>query len=120
MDSSKLRRGAAALACTASLAATATALAPGTAVAAGAKSCGSRTISVSAKGGKAVEVPVSRITVEGGATCKEAIAVIGGALKKQVPHGWTVREGSFKVPRGLTAQIATKGAKTVKYETVGS
>jgi hypothetical protein len=113
-----LRRAAAVLACVASLAAMAIAPAAGSA-AAKPTSCGARTISVAAKGGKSVEVPVSRISVEGGATCREAIAVISGVVTKKVPAGWTVRAGNFKVPRGLTAEMATKGPKTVKFALVG-
>jgi hypothetical protein len=95
------------------------ALAPG-ASAQGGTSCGSRTIAVSAKGGKTVTVPVSRIRVEGGATCKEAIHVIGGFVKHDVPDGWAVGPGAFKVPRGLHAEIATNGHKKVKFALIGS
>jgi hypothetical protein len=74
---------------------------------------------VSSKGGKSLTVPVSRIRVEGGATCHEAVTVIRGALTKNLPGGWVLRHGNFKVPQGLTAQMATKGAKKVGYATVG-
>jgi hypothetical protein len=119
MNRPHLRRGIAILACTASLAGTATVLAPASASAAAASSCGSKTISVPVNGQKALSVPVSRIRVEGGATCAEAYAVIRGSLLKKLPAGWTVGPGQFKVPSGLTAQTAKKGGKTVKYATVG-
>ena len=115
-----LGRGAAIAACAASLAGGAAALAPAAASARAASSCGSKTISVAQKGGKTVTVPVSRISVEGGATCAEASTVIRGALVHKPPSGWVVREGHFKVPSGLTAEIATKGGKTVKYSLAGA
>jgi hypothetical protein len=94
---------------------------PGAASAAqGGASCGSHTIAVSAKGGKSVPVPVSRIRVEGGATCAEAINVIRGFLGHRVPEGWAVGPGAFKVPHGLHAEIATNGHKKVKFALVGS
>src|SRR4051794_15837754 len=95
------------------------ALAPGAASAKGGKSCGSRTIAVSAKGGKTVSVPVSRIRVEGGATCTEAIQVIRGFLKHDVPDDWAVGPGAFKVPQGLHGEIATNGHKKVKFALIG-
>jgi len=113
-------RGAAILACTASLAAAGATAAPTAGAAApSATSCGSKTIEVSDSGAKPVSVPVSRIRVEGGATCSEATAVIRGALLKNPPQGWVVRPGKFKVPHGLVAERATKGAKVVEYATVG-
>jgi hypothetical protein len=118
-DRLHLGRGIAVLACAASLAGTATVLAPATASAAAPSSCGSKTIKVPVKGQKALTVPVSRIRVEGGATCAEAYAVIRGSLLKELPAGWKGGPGHFKVPDGLTAQTATKGGKTVKFATVG-
>jgi hypothetical protein len=112
------RRSAALLACVATLGATAVAATPA-AGAPAAHSCGSRTIAVSAKGGKSVTFPVSRIRVEGGATCQEAIAVIRGFVLKKLPKGWAVGPGAFKVPPGLRAQIATNGHKKVKFALVG-
>jgi hypothetical protein len=114
------RRVAAILACTASLAGTATALAPGTAAAAPAASnCGSKSIKVPQKGSKTVYVAVSRIRVEGGATCAEAFKVIRGAVTKNLPSGWTLGRGKFKVPEGLTAQVAVNGHKKVEFALVG-
>jgi hypothetical protein len=93
---------------------------PGAAsAAAGGTSCGSRTIAVSAKGGKTVTVPVSRIRVEGGATCQEAIMVIRGFVKHEIPDGWAVGPGAFNVPHGLHAEIATNHHKKVKFALVG-
>ncbi len=116
-----LGRGVAILACAASLAGTAATLAPGTALAAGgATSCGSKTITVAAKGGKSTQVAVSRISVAGGATCRQAYTVIAGVVTKEVPKGWTIEHGHFHVPHGLTAQVATKGAMTIKFALVGS
>jgi hypothetical protein len=112
-------RGIAVLACAASLAGMATVLAPASASARAATSCGSKTIAVPVKGHKALSVPISRISVEGGATCAEAYAVIRGSLVKKLPAGWTVGPGHFTVPHGLTAQTAKKGKKIVDYATVG-
>lgn len=93
---------------------------PGAASAAhGGTSCGSRSITVSSKGGKTVTFAVSRIRVEGGATCTEAIQVIRGFVKHDVPGGWAVGPGDFKVPHGLHAEIATNGHKKVKFAVVG-
>jgi hypothetical protein len=114
-----LGHGAAIVACAASLAGTVTALAPDNASARMGTSCGSKIIAVPQKGGKSLNVPVSRIRVEGGATCAEAYAVIRGAVTKKLPSGWVVRPGNFQVPNGLTAQTARKGEKTVKYAVVG-
>jgi hypothetical protein len=111
--------GAAILACAAALAGT-VATAPVTAAAPAAHSCASTTIEVSQKGGKAVTVPVSRIRVEGGATCKEALAVIRGFVTKDLPSGWAIGRGNFKVPHGLVPEIATNGHKKVKFALVGS
>jgi hypothetical protein len=98
-----------------------TLIAPLGASAAGSTSCGSRTITVpAAGGGKTFAVPASRITVEGGATCAEAYAVIRGVVTKKPPKGWTVRPGHFQVPRGLNAEMATKGRKTVKFALAGA
>src|ERR1700712_5458100 len=96
------------------------ALAPGSASAQGATSCGSRTVAVKAKGGKTVTVPLSRIRVEGGATCQEAIQVIRGFVLHKVPKNWAVGPGAFKVPQGLHAEIATNGHKKVKFALGGS
>jgi hypothetical protein len=94
---------------------------PGAAsAAAGGTSCGSRTIAASAKGGKSVTVPVSRIRVEGGATCQEAIKVIRGFVEHKIPNGWAVGPGAFQVPQGLHAEIATNGKKKVKFALIGS
>jgi hypothetical protein len=112
-------RAIAVLACAAALVGTATVLAPASASAHGATSCGSKTIAVPVKGRKAVRVPISRISVEGGATCAEAYAVIRGSLVKKLPAGWTVGPGHFTVPHGLTAQTSKKGKKVVNYATVG-
>jgi hypothetical protein len=115
-----LRRGAAILTCAASLAAAAAFVAPvASAAAPAASSCGSKTIKVTAMGGAASNVAVSRIRVEGGATCAEAYAVIRGAVLKELPTGWTLHRGNFEVPHGLTPQIAEKGQKKVKYALVG-
>jgi len=82
-------------------------------------SCGSRTISVPSKTGKPLTVPVSRIQVSGGATCKTAATVIRGYVLHQIPSGWKVRQGTFDVPRGLTPEMATKGKMLVKFALVG-
>jgi hypothetical protein len=113
------RRAAAILACAVSLAGTTTVLAPGTALAHAASSCGSKSIKVSQQGGKSVDVAVSRIRVEGGATCAEAYKVIRGAVTKELPRGWVLGPGNFKVPPGLTAEVAVNGHKKVKYAVVG-
>jgi hypothetical protein len=115
----QLGRGVALLACTASLAGTASVLAPSSASARAATSCGAKTIQVPVKGQKTLSVPISRISVAGGATCAEAYAVIRGTLTKKLPAGWTVGPGHFTVPHGLTAQTAKKGKKTVNFATVG-
>ena len=114
-----VRRTLAAIACAGFLAGSATTIAPAAASAAVSGGCGSRTIQIPEKSGKALSVPVSRIRVEGGATCAEAYKVVRGALTKNLPKGWTVGAGSFKVPSGLTAQIAVDGKKKVEYATVG-
>jgi hypothetical protein len=119
-DTLHLRRAIAILACSASLVGTA-AVVPAAASAAGAaKSCGSASIGVTHNGGKPVTVPVSRIRVEGGATCAEALKVIRGALAKNPPRGWTVSSANFKVPRGLNAMVAVNGHKRIKYALVGA
>jgi hypothetical protein len=115
----RLRRGAALLGCAAALAGTAAAIAPGAALARAAESCGSKTISIPQKSGKSLHVPVSRIRVEGGATCTEAYAVIRGELVNNGPEGWSYGRGNFKVPHGLIAEIATNGHKKVKWATIG-
>jgi hypothetical protein len=119
MNRMQFRRGVAIVACAASAAGTITTLAPGAASARTASSCGAKTIEVPLKSGKPLHVPVSRIRVEGGATCREAYAVIRGAVTKKLPKGWVVRRGNFQVPNGLTAQTAKNGSKTIKYAVVG-
>jgi hypothetical protein len=104
------------LATVASLAGGAAALGPASASAA---SCGSKTIAVSAKGGKKVTFPVSRIQASGGATCKVAYAVIRGYVLHQTPSGWRVTQGTFDVPHGLTPEVATKGKMMVRFALVG-
>lgn len=107
------------LATAASLVGTGAAVAPAAASAhAGAKSCGSKSIAVSAGGGKKVRVPVSLIKVSGGATCAQATTVISAYVQHKTPKGWTVREGTFDVPHGLTAEIATKGKMMVRFALV--
>jgi hypothetical protein len=113
------RRGAAVLACAFALLGAVLLTGAGAASADNSTSCGSKTISVKAGGGKSVQVAASRIQVEGGATCKTAYAVIRGVVTKNVPKGWTVHEGGFKVPRGLVAQEAKKGKMTVEFALVG-
>jgi hypothetical protein len=115
-----LRRAAVVLVCSASLAGTAAVVVPPAAAAPAASSCGATSITVKHGGGKPVSVPVSRITVEGGATCAEAYKVIRGALAKKPPQGWTVSEANFKVPPGLNAMVAVNGHKRVKYALVGA
>ena len=107
-----------ALACLASLAAGAGIIAPAGAAAQATSSCGSREIAVKAAG-ETLMVPVSLISVSGGATCKQAVAVVRGVLLKDVPKGWKVSTGTFKVPHGLVAQQAVNGTKTVRFATVG-
>jgi hypothetical protein len=115
-----LKRGAAVLGCAASLAWSAAALTPATATAAPrAQSCGSKVIIVPVKGGQATKVPASRIRVEGGATCKDAYAVIRGVVAKKLPKGWTVTHGNFKVPAGLVPQVAVNGHKKVMFALPG-
>jgi hypothetical protein len=114
-----LGHGVAILACAALLAGTATAIAPAAASAQGSSSCGSKSIKVPQKGGKALHVAASRIKVEGGATCAEAYAVIRGAVTKNLPPGWVLGRGNFHVPPGLVAQVAVNGKKKVEYAVVG-
>jgi hypothetical protein len=119
-SSSKIRRGAALLGCAAALVGTAAAVAPGAAIARAAESCGSKTISIPQKSGKSLHIPVSRIRVEGGATCTEAYAVIRGGLLKKPLSGWSYGRGNFQVPHGLTAELATNAHKKVKWAQLGS
>jgi hypothetical protein len=119
-SSFKLRRGAALFGCAAALVGTAAAVAPGAAFARAAESCGSKTISIPQKSGKSLHVPVSRIRVEGGATCTEAYAVIRGGLLKKPLSGWSYANGNFTVPHGLTAELATNGHKKVTWAVLGS
>jgi hypothetical protein len=119
MNRIHLGRKLAILATAASLAGTGAALGPAAASAHTGKSCGSKTIAVSAGGGKKVNVAVSLIKVSGGATCAQASAVISGYVLHKTPKGWTVREGTFDVPHGLTAESATKGKMTVRFALVG-
>jgi hypothetical protein len=114
----RFRRTVAMLACAASLAAGAAALGPAGAAARAPSSCGSKDVAVK-EAGKTLTVPVSRITVSGGATCKQAYAVIRGVLLKEVPKGWKVSRGGFKVPHGLVAQQAVDGHKVVRFATIG-
>jgi hypothetical protein len=118
MKSFNLRRATAVLGCAASLAGAA--LAPGAVAAAPkAKSCGSKSISVAIKGGKTTTFSASMIRAEGGATCAEAVRVIRGVVTKNLPRGWTVSRGNFKVPHGLVPQVAVNGRKKVKFALVG-
>jgi hypothetical protein len=119
-DTLHLRRALAILISSAALAGTAAAVVPVAASAQAAKSCGSASIAVKAAGGKPVTVPVSRISVEGGATCAEALKVIRGALAKNPPRGWAISSANFKVPPGLNAMVAVNGHKKVKYALVGA
>jgi hypothetical protein len=121
MERFNLKRGAAILGCVASMAGTTAVVAPGAAAAAPkAQSCGSKVILIPAVGGgKSTKVPVSRIRVEGNATCAEAIKVIRGVVTKNLPKGWTVSHGNFKVPRGLTPQVAVNGHKKVMFALPG-
>jgi hypothetical protein len=113
------RRSAAVLACAAALAAPAWSATPAAAAPA-AHGCPSTTVKAAQDGGKSVTVPVSRIRVEGGATCKEALTVVRGFVTKELPAGWTIGRGNFKVPHGLIAEIATNGQKKVKFALIGS
>jgi hypothetical protein len=116
-----LRCAAAVLVCSAPLAGTAAVVVPGVASAqAAARSCGAKSVKVKDGTAKAVSVPVSRIRVEGGATCAEAVKVISGALAKDPPQGWVVSSANFKVPAGLNAMQAVNGHKKVKYATIGA
>jgi hypothetical protein len=119
-DTLHLRRAIAILVSSAVLAGTAAALVPVAASAHAAKSCGSASIAIKHTGGKPVTEPVSRISVEGGATCAEALKVIRGALAKNPPRGWAVSNANFKVPTGLNAMVAVNGHKRVKYALVGA
>jgi ribosomal protein L35AE/L33A len=120
MNRLHLGRKLAILATAASLVGTGAAVAPAAASAhAGGKSCGSKSIAVSASGGKKVMVAVSLIRVSGGATCAQASAVISGYVVHKTPKGWTVKEGKFDVPHGLTAEMATKGKMMVRFALVG-
>jgi hypothetical protein len=119
MNRFHLGRKLAVLATLASLAGTGAALAPAAASAHAGKSCGSKTIAVSAGGGKKVKVAVSLIKVSGGATCAQASTVISAYVLHQTPKGWTVKEGTFAVPHGLTAETATMGKKTIQFALVG-
>jgi hypothetical protein len=113
-----LRRAAAIVGCSASLAGAALVAAPGAGAAPTAHSCGAKTIAVKT-GGETTKVPASRIRVEGGATCAEAVKVIRGVVLHKIPRGWSVGRGGFKVPSGLTAHIAVNGHKKVKFALVG-
>jgi hypothetical protein len=115
-----LRRAIAILVSSAVLTATAAAVVPDAASAHAATGCGSVSLPVKHTGGKPVTVPVSRIRVEGGATCAEAYKVIRGALAKNPPPGWVVSNANFTVPPGLNAMVAVNGHKKVKYALVGS
>jgi hypothetical protein len=106
------------LATVVSLAGTGAALGPAAASAAG-KSCGAKSIAVSAGGGKTARVAVSLIKVSGGATCAQATTVISGYVLHKTPKGWIVKQGTYAVPHGLTAEEATMGKKTVRFALVG-
>ena len=115
-----LKRGAAILGCAASLAGIGAVAVPGAATAAPkAQSCGSKVITVPVEGGKTVMVSASRIRVEGGATCQVAYTVVRGVVTKELPTGWTVSRGNFKVPKGLTPQVAVNGRKKVMFALLG-
>jgi hypothetical protein len=107
------------LATAASLVGTGAAIAPAASAHAGTKNCGSKSIAVSAGGGKKVRVAVSLIRVSGGATCAQATAVISAYVVHKTPKGWRVREGNFDVPRGLTAEMAIKGKMMIRFALVG-
>jgi hypothetical protein len=121
MNRPNLRHATATLACVASLGGAGAVLAPGAATAApGAQSCGAKVITIPTKGGEASKVPVSRISVRGGATCRDAYAVIRGVVTKKLPRGWSVAHGNFKVPSGLVPQVAVKGHKKVMFALPGN
>jgi hypothetical protein len=119
MNRFHLGRKLAIVATAASLAGAGAALGPAAASAHAGKSCGSKSIAVAAPGGKKVRVAVSLIKVSGGVTCAQATTVISGYVLHKTPKGWTVKEGTFKVPRGLTAESATNGKKTIQFALVG-
>jgi hypothetical protein len=114
-----LGRRAAIFACAVSLAGPTTVLAAGPESAQTGRSCGSKVIMVPQKNDEPLRVPVSRIRVAGGATCAEANKVIRGALTKHLPNGWVLGRGNFKVPSGLTPQVAVNGHKKVMFAVVG-
>jgi hypothetical protein len=105
------------LACVAALAAIA--IAPASASAA-ATSCGNKNVKIPVEGGKATHVLVKAITVEGGATCAEAVKVISGTLAGKPPAGWKSVAAHFKLPKaleeeGLFPALVKKGGKKVKF-----
>jgi hypothetical protein len=114
-----LGRGAAILACAASLAGTAAVVAPTAASAAG-TSCGNKNIKVTFEGEKAEHILVKAVTVEGGATCAEAVKVIAGQLGGKPVSGWKGVTPHYELPKALTEeglfpQELKKGSKKVKY-----
>lgn len=120
MKRPNLKRATAILGCAASLAATgAVAVPAATAAAPRSQSCGSKVITVPVKGAKPAKVVASRISVQGGATCRNAYTVIRGVVTKEMPRGWTVSRGNFKVPNGLTPQVAVNGHKKVMFAVPG-
>ncbi len=118
-----LGRGAAILACAASLAGTAAVVAP-IAPAAAATKCGNKSVKIKPEGGKPFNYPVKAIEVEGGATCAEAVKVIGGVLGGKLPSGWKSVTPHYELPKsleeqGLFPQELKKGSKKVKYAVHG-
>jgi hypothetical protein len=115
-----LGRGAAILACAASLAGTAVVVAPTAASARVASSCPNKSLPIQPEvGGQILHIPVRAVTVEGGATCAEAYAVISGGLTGKPVKGWKTAIGKFKAPEGLVPEVATKGSKKIKFAVQG-
>ncbi len=115
----KLGRGSAVLACAAALAGTALAVAPA-APAAASTSCGNKSVKVPFEDGKPIHAKVQAISVEGGATCAEAVKVIGGVLAGKPPRGWKSVTPHYELPKGLAEeglfpQLVKKGSKKIKY-----
>jgi hypothetical protein len=114
-----LGRGAAILACAASLAGTAAVVAPTAASAAG-SNCGNKSIKIVVEGEKPGHVQVKMVTVEGGATCAEAVKVISGQLSGKPVSGWKGITPHYELPKalseeGLFPQELKKGSKKIKY-----
>ncbi len=113
-----LGRGAAILACAASLAGTAAVVAPSAASAA--TNCGNKSIKITFEGEKPGHIPVKMVTVEGGATCAEAVKVIAGQLGGKPVSGWKGVTPHFELPKalseeGLFPQELKKGSKKITY-----